>query len=167
MSKQGGTFGVRLGIALSMLGLLGAGCAAPKKAAETPIKAVSEAELAARYLQTPLENHRCKAAVYPHAKNSWKIARVIAVAGRGPSFVTALEAMCRETDGLKLPAVVDIYYSRAPSGWSPNHEIRGTAIRYEDGFVPPHAPKLSDIKQPDMPKNNDDEPAPQGEGSKS
>jgi hypothetical protein len=167
MSKRGGTSGGRLGIVLCALGALGPSCATPKKAAEAPIKAASETELAARFLQTPLENHRCKAAVYPHAKNSWKIARVVAVAGRGPSFVTALEALCRETDGLKLPAVVDIYYSRAPSGWSPNHEIRGTAIRYEDGFVPPHAPKLSDIKQPELPKNGDDEPAPQGEGQKS
>ena len=167
MSKRGGSSRVQLGIVGWALVALGASCAAPKKAADTPFKPVPESELAARYLQTPLENHRCKAAVFPHAKTSWKILRVSAVAGRGPSFATALEALCRETDGLKLPAVVDIYYQRTPSGWSPNHEIRGTAIRYEDGFVPPHAPKISDIRPPEMPQNSDDEPAPQGEGRKS
>jgi hypothetical protein len=142
------------------------GCAAPKKTIDPSNRAVTETELAARFLQTPLENHRCKAAVYPHAKSGWKMVRIAAVAGRGPSFATALEALCRETDGLKLPAVVDIYYSRTPSGWSPNHEIRGTAVRYEEGFTPPHAPKLSDVRPPEMPRNMDDEPAPQGEGAR-
>ena len=164
MSKRGVLCRVQLGIAFCAFTVLAAGCAAPKKSAEAPVKAVTETELAARYLQTPLENHRCKAAVYPHAKTNWKITRVVAVAGRGPSFATALEALCRETDGLRLPAVVDIYYARTPSGWSPNHEIRGTAVRYEDGFVPPHSPKISDIKPPEMPQNTDEEPAPQGEG---
>jgi len=167
MSKRGGSSRVRLYIVGLALTALGSGCAAPKKNADSLVKAVPESELAARYLQTPLENHRCKAAIYAHAKSSWKIARVSAVAGRGPSFATALEALCRETDGLKLPAVVDIYYSRTPSGWSPNHELRGTAVRYEEGFIPPHAPKISDIKPPEMPQNTDDEPAPQGEAGKS
>ena len=157
---------VRVCIVGWVLTALGASCAAPKKPAESPTKAVTETELAARYLQTPLENHRCKAAVYPHAKPNWKVVRVSAVAGRGPSFATALEALCRETDGLKLPAVVDIYYSRTPSGWSLNHEVRGTAVRYEDGFAPPHPPKMSDVRPPEMPRNMDDEPAPQGEAGK-
>lgn len=144
-----------------------AGCAAPRKAAEPLTKAATETELAARYLQTPLENHRCKAAIYPHAKAAWKLVRVVAISGRGPNFATALEALCRETDGLKLPAVVDIYYSRPPSGWSPNHEIRGTAVRYEDGFTPPRAPKITEIHPPELPTNTDEEPAPQGESRKS
>ena len=153
------------GLGLGLLALL-AGCAGSRKAAEPLTKAATETELAARYLQTPLENHRCKAAVYPHAKSGWKLVRVVPIAGRGPSFATALEALCRETDGLKLPAVVDIYYNRTPSGWSPNHEIRGTAVRYEDGFSPPHAPKITDIHPPELPQNNDVEPAPQGESGR-
>jgi len=166
MSNRRGASGRLLVIAGLALAAAGPSCAAPRKAAELPAKAVTEKELAARYLQTPLENHRCKAAVYPHAKSGWRVVRVVSIAGRGPSFATALEALCRETDGLKLPAVVDIYYNRTPSGWSPNHEIRGTAVRYEDGFSPPHPPRITDIHPPELPQNNDVEPAPQGESGR-
>ena len=166
MSNRGGASGRLLVIAGLALVAAGPSCAAPRKAAELQFKAVAEKELAARYLQTPLENHRCKAAVYPHAKANWRLVRVVSIAGRGPSFATALEALCRETDGLKLPAVVDIYYNRTPSGWSANHEIRGTAVKYEDGFSPPHPPRITDIHPPELPQNNDVEPAPQGESGR-
>lgn len=166
MSKRTGASSRLLVVAGLALAAASPSCAASHKAAELPSKPVTEKELAARYLQTPLENHRCKAAVFPHAKANWRLVRVVSIAGRGPSFATALEALCRETDGLKLPAVVDIYYNRTPSGWSANHEIRGTAVKYEDGFSPPHAPKITDIHPPELPQNNDSEPAPQGEGGR-
>jgi hypothetical protein len=151
---------------LGLLVTAALGCASTRKTVDVTSKAVSETDLAARFLQTPLENHRCKAAVYPHTKAGWRVTRVSSVSGRGPSFATALEALCREADGLRLPAVVDIFYARTPSGWSPQHEVRGTAVRYEDGFSPPQPPKLSEIKPPQMPGSNDDEPAPQGEAGR-
>ncbi len=127
---------------------------------------VSEKELAARQLQAPLDKHLCSAAVYPSAGAKWKLTRVAALAGRGPNFATALEALCREADGMKLPAVVDIYYWRTPSGWSPNYELRGTAVRYEEGFKPPEAPDFKDIHPPQMPHAGD-EPPPGQEKDKS
>lgn len=127
----------------------------------------TEKELAMRKLQEPLEQTTCKVAIYPTAKQDWQVQRLQALVGRGKSFETALEALCREVEGRKLPAVVDIYYGRVPSGWSPNFEVRGTAVRFEGGFSPPPPPSRSSIHPPEMPTNIDVEPAPAGERSSS
>jgi hypothetical protein len=124
---------------------------------------IGEAELAAKKLQEPLDKHLCKAAIYPVARPDWKISRVQSLQGRGPSFQAALEALCREADGQKFPALVDLYYERAVTAWSPNHALRGTAVRYSDGFEPPPPPEIASIKPPEMPKPTDEEPAPSGE----
>lgn len=138
-------------------------CATSKSPTAQRIGPVGEAELAAKKLQQPLDTHLCKAVVYPTAKPDWKISRVVSLQGRGTNFQAALEALCREADGHKLPAIVDIYYERAVTAWSPSHAIRGTAVRYGEGFEPPPAPELGSIKPPDMPKSTDEEPAPSGE----
>src|SRR5436190_784562 len=84
--------------------------------------AMSMKVLAARKLQRPLTDHLCRAAVYPTTDKAWQVSRVATLSGRGPTFLEAPEALCREADGLRLPAVVDIYYFRAPDGWSETHE---------------------------------------------
>jgi hypothetical protein len=142
------------------------GCATPRASEAPSNKPISEQELALRHLQAPLDQHLCKAAVYPSARPDWRLVRVQSLAGRGTNFATALEALCREVDGQKLPAVVDIYFWRSPGGWSPNFELRGTAVRFEEGFTPPEAPAWESIKPPDMPTNLDEEPPPAGEGAK-
>lgn len=147
-------------------GVLGLGCTAPRKQVAEKFKPSSEAELAARRLQEPLEKHACKAAIYPVAESDWRLVRVASLAGRGSSFQTALEALCREADGRRLQAIVDIYYWRTPSGWSAYHELRGTAVRYEDQFTPPTAPAFADIRPPQMAHSSDEEPPPAGESSK-
>ncbi len=162
-SRSGG----RCLIGLMAIGLgcsIGA-CATAKPPAAAAIEPISESELAAKKLQKPLDQHLCAAAVYPKAAPDWKIKRVVSLQGRGENFQAALEALCREADGQKFPAVVDIYYERAFTAWSQHHAIRGTAIRYVEGFVPPQAPDPTSIKPPEMPKLTDDEPAPYGEGS--
>ena len=148
---------------LALLGLIG--CKAAPLAVSDK-RASTESELAARRLQPPLNQHLCSAAVYPNADQSWRMVRVVGLSGRGPDFISALEALCRETDGKKLPAVVDIYFTRAPSGWSNQYEIRGTAVRFEDSSQVPPAPDFNSIRQPEPPQNSDDEPAPQGESGK-
>lgn len=142
------------------------GCATARTKSTEKFKPTSEAELAARRLQEALDKHQCKAAVYPSAEPDWRVVRVQSLAGRGASFQTALEALCREADGKKLQAIVDIYYWRTPSGWSPSHELRGTAVRYEEGFTPPPPPAFADVRPPEMARSSDDEPAPAGEGGK-
>jgi hypothetical protein len=156
-----------LGLAASLgLGLLTLpGCARLRKGSEQSFKPTPERELAAKQLQTGLDNHLCKAAVYPIAGADWQIERVTSLRGRGATFEMALEAMCREADGLKLPAVVDVYHWRAPSGWAPNFELRGTAVRFESGFTPPTAPDMKSIQAPGMP-TTDEEPPPAGETAK-
>lgn len=163
---------MRLGMCLAVA-LLGGGalvsmggCATGRTKSTEKFKPTSEAELAARRLQETLDKHQCKAAVYPSADPDWRVVRVQSLAGRGASFQTALEALCREADGKKLQAIVDIYYWRTPSGWSPSHELRGTAVRYEEGFTPPPAPAFADLRPPEMARSSDDEPAPAGEGGK-
>lgn len=152
-----------VGAVLALLGLIGCK-AAPSTVSDK--RASTESELAARRLQPPLNQHLCSAAVYPNADQSWRMVRVVGLSGRGPDFISALEALCRETDGKKLPAVVDIYFTRAPSGWSNQFEIRGTAVRFEDSSQVPPAPDFNSIRQPEPPQNSDDEPAPQGESGK-
>jgi hypothetical protein len=147
------------------LGCSIAACATVKAPAAATVEPIGESELAARKLQKPLDQHLCAAAVYPKASPDWKIKRVVSLQGRGENFQAALEALCREADGQKFPAVVDIYYERAFTAWSQHHAIRGTAIRYVEGFVPPQAPEQTSIKPPEMPKLTDDEPAPFGEGA--
>lgn len=158
----------------SLIGLLAIGemlsigaCATAKPQTKAAIEPISEAELAAKKLQQPLEQHLCSASVYPKSSPDWKIKRVVSLQGRGENFHAALEALCREADGQKFPAVVDIYYERALTAWSQHHAIRGTAVRYIDGFAPPTAPELSTIKPPETPKLTDEEPAPFGEGAQS
>lgn len=152
-----------VGAVLALLGLIG--CKAAPLAVSDK-RASTESELAARRLQPPLNQHLCSAAVYPNADQSWRMVRVVGLSGRGSDFISALEALCRETDGKKLPAVVDIYFTRAPSGWSNQFEIRGTAVRFEDSSQVPPAPDFNSIRQPEPPQNSDDEPAPQGESGK-
>lgn len=149
-------------IPIALMLALGA-CATSKSPAGQRVGPMGEAELAAKKLQQPLDTHLCKAVVYPTARPEWKVARVVSLQGRGANFQAALEALCREADGHRLPAVVDLYYERAVTAWSPNHAIRGTAVRYGEGFEPPPAPELGSIKPPDMPKVTDEEPAPSGE----
>lgn len=142
------------------------GCAGVRNGVTGTDSATSERELAMRKLQAPLETHLCQTAVYPIAKQDWPLQRVQAFTGRGKTFEAALEALCREVEGRRLPAVVDIYYTRTPSGWSPNFEIRGTAVRFDEGFSPPPPPQWSNIRPPEMPANLDVEPPPAGEGVK-
>lgn len=156
----------------SLIGLLAIGaslamgaCSTAKLQTKAAIEPISESELAAKKLQQPLDQHLCAASVYPKSSPDWKIKRVVSLQGRGENFQAALEALCREADGQKFPAVVDIYYERAVTAWSQHHAIRGTAIRYVDGFAPPQAPELASIKAPEMPKLTDEEPAPYGEAS--
>lgn len=158
----------RKSASITWIALLSAtcGCAAGRSLPAPPGQPISERDLAMRQLQAPLDQHLCKAAVYPTARADWRLVRVKSLAGRGPDFNTALEALCREADGHKFPAVVDIYFWRAPGGWSPNYELRGTAVRFEDGFDAPDAPSWESIRPPDMPKNLDEEPPPAGEGGK-
>jgi len=157
---------MRASVASIALFAAAVGCAGPRASEAPSGKPISEQELAQRHLQAPLEQHLCKAAVYPTAGSDWRLVRVQSLAGRGVSFATALEALCREVDGQKLPAVVDIYFWRAPGGWSPNYELRGTAVRFEEGFSPPSPPAWENIKPPEMPTNLDEEPPPAGEGGK-
>ena len=42
--------------------------------------------------------------------------------------------------------------------------IRGTAVRFDEGFAPPEPPSWEKIRPPEMPANLDVEPAPAGEG---
>lgn len=156
----------RASIAWMALWTVAAGCASSRMTPAPAGQPVSESELAKRQLQTPLEQHLCKAAIYPTARADWRLVRVKSLAGRGPDFTSALEALCREADGQRLPAVVDIYFWRAPGGWSPNYELRGTAVTFEDGFDPPDAPAWNSIRPPEMPRNLDEEPPPAGEGAK-
>jgi len=138
-------------------------CVSDKSLLDKKAGPIGEGELAAKKLQEPLDKHLCKAAIYPTTKPDWKVARVVSLQGRGPSFQAALEALCREADGQKFPAVVDIYYERAVTAWSPNHALRGTAVRYSDGFEPPTPPEIASVTPPSMPKPTDEEPAPSGE----
>lgn len=154
--RSAGLFG------LIAIGLLG-GCVTGKAHPEKKIEPIGEAELAAKKLQDPLDKHLCKAAIHPIAKADWKLTRVASLIGRGPNFQAALEALCREADGQKFPAIVDIYYERAVTAWSPNHAVRGTAVRFGDGVDPPAPPELAAISPPLMPKATDDEPLPAGE----
>jgi hypothetical protein len=116
-----------------------------------------------RKLQAPLDQHMCTTAIYPIASQDWPLQRVQSFAGRGKTFQEALESLCREVEGRKLPAVVDIYFGRTPSGWSSQFEVRGTAVRFDDGFSPPPAPAWESIRPPEMPTSNE-EPLPAGEG---
>lgn len=149
-------------IAIGLLLSSGA-CATNKSLIDKNAGPIGEAELAAKKLQEPLDKHLCKAAVYPLARPDWKVTRVVSLQGRGTNFQAALEALCREADGQKFPAIVDVYYERAVTAWSPNHALRGTAVRYSEGFEPPAAPELTSIKPPEMPKSTDEEPAPYGD----
>jgi hypothetical protein len=146
-----------------LLALCVGACVTNKSLLDKKAGPVGEGELAAKKLQAPLDKHLCKAAVYPMTKSDWKVARVVSLQGRGPNFQAALEALCREADGQKFPAIVDIYYERAVTAWSPNHALRGTAVRYGDGFEPPPPPEIASVTPPSMPKPTDEEPAPAGE----
>lgn len=143
-----------------------AGCANTRTGPAGEMRPISERELALRKLQAPLEQHLCKIAIYPSSRQDWQLQRIKSFSGRGKTFEAALEALCREVEGHKLPAVVDIFFARAPSGWSPTYEVRGTAVRFEDGFTPPQAPEWNSIRAPEMPANLDVEPPPAGEGGK-
>lgn len=157
---------VALGLGLAWAAEL-AGCANARTGPAGEMRPVSESELSRRKLQAPLEQHLCKVAVYPSSRQDWQLQRVKSFSGRGQSFEAALEALCREVEGQRLPAVVDIFFARAPSGWSPTFEVRGTAVRFEDGFTPPPPPEWSSIRAPEMPTNLDVEPPPAGEGKSS
>ena len=139
------------------------GCAAPGPVAVAENQPMNEKVLAARKLQRPLSSHLCRAAIYPATEKGWQVSRVATLSGRGPTFLEALEALCREADGLRLPAVVDIYYFRAPDGWSETHEVRGVGVSYDEGFKPPAPPNFVDIKPPSPPQRGTSEPAPSGE----
>ena len=164
MSKRVRTTVEHLLIAAAFGGLMG--CAAGRSTVAPDGHPVPERDLARRHLQAPLEQHVCKAAVYPSSQGDWRLVRLQSLVGRGPNFETALEALCREADGQQFPAIVDIYFWRAPGGWSPNYELRGTAVRFEEGFTPPDPPRWESIRPPQMPTNLDEEPPPAGEGSK-
>lgn len=143
--------------AFALLGCLPGACVhGPAPAARN--EPVSERVLAARRLQAPLSQHLCQAAVYPVQPPSVHASRVTALAGRGKNFPEALEALCREADGLKVPAIVDIYYWRNPGGWSDTHEVRGVAIRFEEGTAAPAPPKFADIQPPKMPDLREEPP---------
>lgn len=144
------------------LGLLG-GCAAEGPVVVAENQPMSEKVLAARKLQRPLSEHMCRAAVYPQSDKGFQVSRVATLAGRGASFAEALEALCREADGLRLPAVVDIYYFRVPDGWSGVHEVRGVGVSYDAGFTPPQPPPFEGIRPPQPPQRTAAEPAPSGE----
>lgn len=122
----------------------------------------SEKVLAARKLQQPLSQHLCKAAIYAQPERGWPLSEVTPITGRGPSFPAALEALCREADGLRLDAVTNIQYRRLPGGWSPAHELTASAIRFQAGFAAPAAPRFEDIPPPG-PVVWDKEPPPAGE----
>ena len=156
---------VRLGLLLlgGLAGFAGLPGCARLRGSDQLLKPTPERELAARHLQTPLEKHLCKAAVYPTAATDWRLVKVASLRGRGVSFEAALESLCREADGQRLPAIVDIFYWRIPGGWTPNYELRGTAVRFEDGFSPPTPPEWGNIRAPDMPPTTDEEPPPAGE----
>mgnify|MGYP000851726567 CR=1 FL=1 len=141
------------------------GCVTGKAQTLKKNEPIGEAELAAKKLQEPLDKHLCKARIHPIAKADWKLTRVVSLVGRGPSFLAALEALCREADGNKYVAVVDLYYERAVTAWSPNHAVRGTAVRFGEGFEPPEPPDLTAISPPPMPKATDEEPLPAGEAT--
>jgi hypothetical protein len=123
---------------------------------------MSEKVLAARKLKQPLSRHLCQAAVYPSADRAWRVTPVAALSGRGTTFQEALEALCREADGLRLPAVADIHYIRPPSGWTGTQEVRGTGLAYEPGFTPPPPPGFAEIQPPPLPRAAV-EPPPAGE----
>jgi hypothetical protein len=122
---------------------------------------MSERVLAARKLQKPLSAPLCKAALYPASEGAWRVERVSLLAGRGPTLEEAMEALCREADGLQAQAVSDIYTTRAPSGWAPTHEVRGWALRYEAGFSPPPPPARAEVRP--LALVPAEEPPPQGE----
>jgi hypothetical protein len=144
--------------------VLHGGCAGGQ-ATTIPGAPVSEKELAMRKLQQPLDQHQCKIAVYPSAGRDWQLERMQGLVGRGASFATALESLCREAEGRRAGAVVDLYYQRVPNGWSSTVELRGTAVRFETGFQPPPAPEWESIRPPELPTNLDSEPSPEGEGA--
>ncbi|MCS6913583.1 MAG: hypothetical protein RMK29_05985 [Myxococcales bacterium] len=148
-----------LGPALWALGWLG-GCARSLQVPATLPEPMSEKVLAARKLQQPLSQHLCQAAVYPTADARWPLSRVATISGRGPTFLEALEALCREADGLKAQAVVDLSYRRLPNGWSPSHELRGTAVRFQGHAPPP--PRFAEIHPPPPPPRSGHEPPPGG-----
>jgi hypothetical protein len=137
-------------------------CGGPEKVQAPASQAISEKVLAARKLQQPLDTHLCQAAVYPTSAAEWQVTRVQVLSGRGKTFQAALEALCREADGLRLPAVTDITYVRLPGGWADAHELRGMGIRYESGFVPPPPPPFQSIPPPEM-QMPAQEPPPSGE----
>lgn len=141
------------------------GCAPPRGGTAPQVGPLSEQQLAQRRLQASLEQSLCKVAVYPAAQSAWKLERLHALTGRGPQVEQALEALCREAEGLGHPAVVDVTLWRVPSGWSPDYEVRGIAVRFEDGFSPPDPPALRSIKPAAMPAG-DEEPPPVGEGKR-
>jgi hypothetical protein len=152
-------------LGLAITALLG-GCASGS-AAVNPGSPVPEKELAMRRLQQPLDQHLCKVAIYPTAGRDWQLERLQGLAGRGQSFAAALESLCREGEGRRAVAIVDLYYQRLPNGWSSSYEVHGTAVRFDAGFAPPPAPNWESIRPPEMPTNLDAEPAPQGEGASS
>lgn len=125
----------------------------------------NENELAAKKLQQPLSEHLCQTLVFPVSRPNWKLVRVVSLSGRGPDFHSAVESLCREADGKQFPAVVDIYYERAVTAWSPSHVVRGTAVRFSDGFLPPPAPDRSQLTPPPFPKPTDEEPMPISENA--
>ncbi len=137
-------------------------CGGPARVQAPVSQAISEKVLAARKLQEPLEKHLCQAAVYPTSAADWRAERVPGLSGRGKSFLAALEALCREADGLHLSAVTDISYVRVPGGWSDSHELRGVGLRYEAGFARPPAPRFETISPPEM-SIPVSEPPPSGE----
>lgn len=148
-----------LGPATWALGWL-CGCSAQVQAPAAAHEPMSEKVLAARKLQQPLSQHLCQAAIYPAADARWEMSRVAVISGRGPTFREALEALCREADGLKAPAVVDLYYWRLPDGWTRSHEVRGTAVRFQGSAPPP--PRFAEIQPPPPPDRSGSEPPPGG-----
>lgn len=137
-----------------------AACAtAPER--EGGVEPMSERTLAARKLQKPLTEVQCRAAVYPALGRDWPAESRVPVVGRGPSFAAALEALCREADGVQASAVGDLSY-RAPVGWGPSHEVRGTALRFSTGFSAPAAPERAALSPP-PPLRPGEEPPPASE----
>lgn len=141
---------------LCALGFVGLwGCAAPAPAVN--FEPMSERTLAARKLQTPLTQRACRAAVYPRTDAGWPVATAVPIVGRGETFTAALEALCREADGQGAVAVADLFH-RPATGFSPSHEVRGTALRFAPGFTPPPAPDREAIPPPPRPSPGDEPP---------
>lgn len=133
--------------ATSMVTLLLCACTnLPKQHIE--IAPISEKTLARRKLQIPLDQHHCKTRVLL-TTSAPKAITLGPVVGRGPSYQEALEALCREADGLLATAVTQIVWY-PPTSWSSStHQLRATALRHPDGLPPPDASDSPSMKPGD------------------